>query len=202
MCRDSIDRIAKILRAAANAFLRLLQVVDIGIRAEPTCNEPVVVALRRDADEEPAIGTVPPPQTHLLLERLADLSRLRPELPVYHGIVGVDEILPLQTVATEGDPRLVDEVVLAIRVGAPHMRGDRVDNGLELLLSIGANLLGLLAILDIDIRTIPTLDVARGVEQRVRAEQEPAVYTIGSPQAHFRLAGLHVCQQALPRFQQ
>ena len=202
MRRDRVDRITQVLRTTANAFLCLLQVIDVGVGAKPSCDGSAVIELRRDAGEEPAIDAVRPQQAHLLLEWLAGPSRLGPELPVHHGIVGMDEILPRQIPAAECNPRLIDEVVLAIRAGPPHMRGDRVDNGLELLLGIGLYLLGLLAILDIDIRAIPALDVVRGIEQWVRAEQEPPVYAIESPEAHFRLASLHVCQQAPPRFQQ
>ena len=65
-------------------FLGALQVLDVGARCVPFDDVAPLVAQRDKAQQKPAIFSVGPPQTPLLLERL---SSGEPCMPVVHGAV-------------------------------------------------------------------------------------------------------------------
>ncbi len=67
---NGVDHATKLLFVSPELIFSPLQIVDIRVRAVPVDHLAELIALRLDADDEPAVFVVEAPQTHFDLARL------------------------------------------------------------------------------------------------------------------------------------
>ena len=154
------DRIEQRPRLA----FRSLAVVNIDGYPVPLNQVSLPVAQRRGANQEPAIFSVSPPQTHFIL---GGFPSGHVHEPLFHDSWKIfwmnwacrvfDFLLQSETRIVQ--PTLIDEINGAIRLKGPDHRRNCVDNKPNAIF-------GPFQIFDVDGRSIPIDDVSRLVSQR------------------------------------
>src|ERR1043166_1536342 len=205
------DRLRNGVRDPTKLFLILQQldlstfeVIDVGARPIPPDDVANVVAERFDADQEPPIDAVAASQTSLDLVRLPRGEANTPPVHQPREVVGMEGDLPspsgglLLGQTRVVLPRLVEELVGAIREVAPREHRDRVDDPAELRVCCGCRALGTLQVIDVGTGPIPPEDTAALVAQRLDADQEPSMDAVGAPQTAFDLARVPRGEESTP----
>src|SRR5262245_33119930 len=75
-------------------------------------------------------------------------------------------------------PHLIEEVTVAIRTSSPCCCWDRIDDGGEIALARPQSIFGFFPIIDIGAGSVPSLDLARLVAERLGTNQKPTINAI------------------------
>jgi hypothetical protein len=158
-----------------------LAIIDIGPRGVPAHDPPSVVAQRGDTNEEPPVLTVPSPEAPFRLPRSGfgkpALPSRRERIDVVRVCVPPDD---WPSHLFERQPVVVEHDLVAVETG-PVRRDDRdmmrnqLDDLSPLAFPLADPVFCLLAIFDVDARSVSFHDGAARVAERHFAVQNPAM---------------------------
>ena len=196
MSRAAPDLLRDRIEQRPRLAFRSLAVVNIDGYPVPLNQVSLPVAQRRGANQEPAIFSVSPPQTHFILRGFPS-GHVRE--PLFHHtwkVFGMNCArwlfnFLLQREARIVQPTLIDEINRAIRPNGPGHRGNCVDDKPHAIFRS-------LQSFDVARCSIPFDDVPLPVAQGHFAMEHPAICSIRPPHACFRLERFATGQARAP----
>ena len=189
MLGKGVDDRSELALVLPDTLLGPLAVVDVGAGGVPAYDPPRVVAQRGDTNEEPSVLTVSIPEARFRLPRSglgkSALPSRRERIDVVRVCVPPDDspshVFERQPVVVEHD--LVAVEARPVRCDNRDMMRNQLDDLSQLAFPLADPFFCLLAIFDVDTRSVPFHDGAARVAERHFAVQDPAILSIRPPHA-------------------